>query len=107
MEAAEALEHAEDGAVRRTLQQIVQDELRHAALAFRFVRWAMARFGEDVRRITNETLQNELAPSPPRSDSVALSVPSHGLLPSEQRAEVRSRVLAELVAPTLPLLLAA
>lgn len=107
MEAAEALEHAVDEAVRRTLQQIVQDELRHAALAFRFVRWAIARFGEDVRRITNETLQNELTPSPPRSDSVALSVPSHGLLPSEQRAEVRSRVLAELVAPTLPLLLAA
>jgi hypothetical protein len=104
MEAAEALEHAADEAVRRTLERIVRDELQHAALAFRFVRWAVARFGEDVRRLTNETLQSELTASPPRGGSFARGVPSHGLLSSEQRAEVRSRALAELVAPTLPLL---
>lgn len=107
MEAAEALEHTSDVAVRRTLARIVEDELSHAGLAFRFVSWAVTRFGGDTGRIVLETLDVELAASPAAEPAPALGVPSHGLLPPEQRAELRRRVLAELVAPTLPLLVAA
>lgn len=43
VEAAEALECAEDPAVRSVLARIAEDEGRHAELAFRFVRWALAQ----------------------------------------------------------------
>ncbi|HEX2875748.1 MAG TPA: ferritin-like domain-containing protein [Polyangiaceae bacterium] len=107
MEAAEALAHASDPAVRSTLARIVEDELSHAALAFRFVRWAVAHFGDEVRSITDQTFEAELSRAPVRVGASDLAVPSHGLLSAAQRAELRSRVLVELVAPTLPLLMAA
>lgn len=107
MEAAEALAHASDPAVRSTLARITEDELSHAALAFRFVRWAIAHFGEEVRQIADQTFEAELSQNPARVDTGELAVPSHGLLTAAQRAELRSRALAELVAPTLPLLMAA
>lgn len=107
MEAAEALAHASDPAVRSTLARITEDELSHAALAFRFVRWAIAHFGEEVRNIADQTFEAELSAGPAPVEASELAVPSHGLLSSAQRAELRSRALAELVAPTLPLLMAA
>jgi hypothetical protein len=107
MEAAEALAHASDPAVRSTLARITEDELSHAALAFRFVRWAIAHFGEEVRKIVDQTFEAELNLEPALADASELAVPSHGLLTAAQRAQVRSRALAELVAPTLPLLIAA
>jgi hypothetical protein len=107
MEAAEALAHATDPAVRSTLARITADELSHAALAFRFVRWAIAHFGEEVRKIADQTFEAELSAGPARVEASELAVPSHGLLSTAQRAELRSRALAELVAPTLPLLMAA
>lgn len=107
MEAAEALAHASDPAVRSTLARITEDELSHAALAFRFVRWAIAHFGEEVRQIADQTFEAELSAGPARVEASEPAVPSHGLLTAAQRAQVRSRALAELVAPTLPLLMAA
>ena len=35
--------------IRETLEMIVEDEAKHAALAWRTVRWAMAQGGEPVR----------------------------------------------------------
>ena len=51
VEAAEALEHAVDPAVRRALAQITDDELRHADLAWQFVRWALESGGDGLRAI--------------------------------------------------------
>jgi hypothetical protein len=41
--AAHQLAHASDARVRSFLQRVVADETRHAELAWRFVRWAMAQ----------------------------------------------------------------
>ena len=71
------------------------------------MRWAVAHFGDEVQAIVDQTFEAELSSSPARVDAGELAVPSHGLLSSAQRAEVRCRALAELVAPTLPLLMAA
>ena len=48
VEAAEALEHAVDPMVRDALARIAKDELRHADLAWQFVRWALDRGGRNL-----------------------------------------------------------
>ena len=55
VEAAEALEHAVDPMVRDALARISKDELRHADLAWQFVRWAI----EIGRRRTATRLRGE------------------------------------------------
>jgi hypothetical protein len=106
LEAAEALAHATDEAVRAALTQIAADELRHAALAYRFVAWARQELGAVVddyaRRAFAQALRD--APPPPAADR---GVVGHGLLSAEHRAELRARVLDELVTPCIPALLAA
>lgn len=48
-QAAAAAEVATDPVVRRVLAGIAEDEARHAELAWRFVAWALARGGAEVR----------------------------------------------------------
>ena len=48
--AARALEGATHPAARDALARIAEDEARHAELGWRFVAWAVARGGADVRR---------------------------------------------------------
>jgi hypothetical protein len=108
LEAAEALAHASDPAVRSALGRIAEDELRHAALAYRFVRWAITRFGVSVQQVVEDTFRAALYASDAQqlSDSIP-AVPSHGLLSAAHRHELRCRALNELIEPTLPSLLAA
>jgi hypothetical protein len=109
LEAAEALEHASDPAVRRALAQIAEDELRHAALAYRFVRWAIERYGasvqSDVEAAFSAAIAEHAALAPAASDVGGLA--AHGLLSPAHRYELRGQVLRDLVAPLVPSLLAA
>lgn len=57
VQAAERLAQATDPAVVRVLEQVVEDETRHAELAFRAVAWAVAHGGEPVRRALAEGLE--------------------------------------------------
>ena len=108
LEAAEALEHASDPAVRWALTRIAEDELRHAALAYRFVHWAVAAHGPALAREVQATFDAVLQAQQALPDGPeTASVPSHGLLSAAHRWELRARVLHELVAPSLPALLAA
>lgn len=107
MEAVEALAHATDPAVRRALSRIAEDELRHAALAYRFVDWAISHFGPQVQEDVRGTFQAALTSQAPEPSGSRLAVPSHGLLSPAHRRELRARALRELVAPTLPALFAA
>jgi hypothetical protein len=57
LQAHAALELARDPEVRRALQQIAEQESRHAELAWRFVSWSAARLGPSLtleleRRLT-------------------------------------------------------
>lgn len=76
-EAAIAAAETNDSAARRALEQIAADERRHAALAWRTLRWLVDRFGEPVR----VALRRRLA----RLDGGG--------------PEARTRVIAELVRP--------
>jgi hypothetical protein len=54
--AREQLSVARDPEVVRALRKIVRDEARHAELAWSFVRWAVLRGGNDVRRVVADRI---------------------------------------------------
>lgn len=62
VQAAERLAQARDPAVIDVLEKVVEDESRHAELAFRAVAWALAVGREPVRRALTEWLQDAAEP---------------------------------------------
>jgi hypothetical protein len=113
VEAAEALAFAEDESVRVALERAASDEIRHAELAWKFLRW-LIESGDPV--LQNEvitclaaSLRSELRPAdssvaaPARSND---ALRRHGLLDQASRAQIRRRVLVEVVAPCARALMA-
>ncbi|HVU00759.1 MAG TPA: ferritin-like domain-containing protein [Polyangiaceae bacterium] len=103
VEAREALATAEDAAVRRVLARVAEDEARHGELAWRFVQFVLS--GED-RALAAETARTLLevvssrAPDAPAGRSApGAGRLAHGLIAAETRAEIRRRVLADIVRP--------
>jgi hypothetical protein len=92
---------ATDPGVRRALERIAEDEARHAALAWKTVRWLIDAFGEPVHRAVAEAFANTPPPAAPR---VARSVPTDvarafgRLEPAEAHAVLR-RGYTEIVVP--------
>ncbi len=119
-EAAESLEHTTDPAVRALLTRIMNDERRHAELAWRFVRWAFeygtpelqlaARVGlaeAATRTVEPPEAGNDMARDGTRAHGGdEESVASHGVLPASLRRELARRVVAEIVRPCAAALLA-
>lgn len=70
LEALAAAEAATDPVVANVYAQIAEDEQRHAALAFRFLRWALAQADAEVRPHLQEALL-ALPPTPTGRDVVA------------------------------------
>jgi hypothetical protein len=103
VEAAEALAHATDPAVRDVLTRVTADETRHAELAWRFVRWVLESGAPDLRAATERELDDLIESArASRHDGVAEqneALLAHGVLDPARRAELRARVLAEVVAP--------
>ena len=111
--AAEQLAHATDPAARAALQRIAQDEARHAELAYRFVRWALAVGGHDVRAAVqtafalaraevlaaNESLQP--------TDVSASAWQAHGRLSSRQERACMLAGLEQVIEPCQRALLGA
>jgi hypothetical protein len=69
LEAFEAAESAVDPVIAAAYAQIAADEQRHAELAFRFVRWALERGGNEVA----ERIRQALA-APPAANAAAHGV---------------------------------
>src|SRR5207244_1317634 len=61
IEVAEAARHAGDVVVATLLQGIAEDEMRHAALGFRFVKWALGSLATDRRREVERRMEELLA----------------------------------------------
>jgi hypothetical protein len=96
MEAAEAARAAQEPSVRKALEQIAADELRHAALAWSYVRWTLSSglhvplevtgaFSEAFREERLRHASPRSASAPCRDAAFAL----HGLLPSGLTTEIR------------------
>jgi hypothetical protein len=107
IEAAEALEHCTDLLARPVLARIAADETRHAELAWRFVAWALevgpASLRERARAAFAEAGRAHAASTPPSSRDRELA--QHGLIAPSLRAELRRRVLHDVIEPCAQALL--
>ena len=111
VEAAEALAFAEDQAVRAALERAAADEIRHAELVWRFVRWMLDGSPPELREpvvasmaSTVEAVRSATIVEPEHGASHG-ELRAHGILDSGARAEIRRRVLAEVVMPCVDALL--
>jgi hypothetical protein len=84
-----------DPVVRAVLARIADDETRHAALAWRFVAWALGRGDARVRDAVREALDSTATrcSAPPRLPN------AHGRLSDAASAELRHRGYVEIVLP--------
>jgi hypothetical protein len=102
IEAAEACAHCEDGAVRAVLERIARDETRHAELAWRFVAWALEVGPAGLReraRAAFAAATEHTAPALPAPAERDRELARHGLIGGTLRADLRSRVLHDVIAP--------
>jgi hypothetical protein len=106
--AAEQLSRASDPAVRRALAAIVEDEARHAELAFRAVAWALREGGAEVRAAVAQAI-GEAAARPLEVDGAGAdprgALEAHGRLPAADAWAAAARALAEVALPCLRALL--
>jgi hypothetical protein len=112
-EAQELAGRADDPVVRGVFATIARDEARHAALAYRFVAWALERDRALTERVVRRGLERELgrnaehndAPSSVRSDEERCL--TLGLATPAFRASLRRESLGRVVGPCLNALLGA
>jgi hypothetical protein len=107
--ASEQARGAVDPAIQTALESIAEDEARHAELAWRAVRWALAQGGARVRTAVTQAFDialaraaELLAVAPSAQDSLR----EHGRLTSGESAELEARALRDVVAPCARALLA-
>ena len=79
--------HETDPVVQTVLQRIAEDEARHAALAWRSLRWLVEQHGEEVREAAERALER------------AIGELLDATLDLDQRA-LRGAVIAQVVRPT-------
>lgn len=96
--ASEMAASATDPAIAQMLTDIAADELRHAELAWRFVRWAMDQGDEDTLAAARASLSNVENRIFDDGDEHA-HLPEHGLIGSESRRALERTVLRQIVAP--------
>lgn len=107
IEASEAARHAADPALREVLSRIAEDEARHAELSWRFVRWALARGGSELRlavRTTFRSARNAFASGEEgtRSEGELLQ---QGVLCPERRRRLALEVFETVIEPCVGALL--
>jgi hypothetical protein len=101
IEAAEALAHCEDEATRTTLARIARDETRHAELAWQFVAWALEIGPATLRERACAAFARaaQVAPEPITPSGLERELARHGLIAPALRAELRRRVLGDVIEP--------
>jgi hypothetical protein len=108
LEAAEALAHCEEPAVRAVLERITIEESRHAELAWQLVAWALetgpGELKEQVRGAFAAAIASE-ALAPLRPSATDRELLRHGVVSSELRRALRERVLRDVIAPCAGVLL--
>lgn len=108
MQAAAQLELASDPAVVAALEATIEDESRHAELAWRVVAWAIRTGGAEARRAAERAFAGFRPPSPPHidMDDVCLeSFAAHGRLTAEHARAIALEALDQIVRPCAAALL--
>ena len=104
--AAQRLARATAPFVRSTLERIVADETRHAALAWRTARWMLAERPELVPLARAALTEAMARPCPTDGPAVSAALQAHGVLSRADRARERERTLRDVVAPAVNALFA-
>ena len=104
VEAERAAELAEPRAVRDALIVIAREESEHAALAYRFISWAVTQGGADVRAAVIAAFEEAIAAhgAAVQDDAAAPVDPrlaAHGRLCASEREALRMRALDTLIGP--------
>ncbi len=105
MQAQLALANATDPAVIAVLHRIAVDEAAHAALAWRFVRWALAQDEPSIRSVVISTLRGLEEQDEAASDLFPGNA-AHGRLSSTELARLRTRAVKEVIMPCAQAVLA-
>jgi hypothetical protein len=108
MQAAAQLELSTDPAVVAALEATIEDESRHAELAWRVVAWAVRTGGPEVRTAAERAFAGFRPPSAPRIDmeDVCLeSFAAHGRLTAEHARAIALEALDSIVRPCAAALL--
>jgi hypothetical protein len=100
LEAREAAEAAGTPELRQVLTRIAADELRHSALAWKFVQWALGLGVPSVQRVLSAELAR-LTAEAERGPAIADSwgAPEHGVLSANRQATLRHLALVDVVLP--------
>jgi hypothetical protein len=110
VQAAEQLARAEDPRVFEVLARIVEDEARHAELSWRFVSWALAKGGPEVREAVGRAFAEGVAQGvalPDEGEAHSPEMTAHGRVdPAALRAAL-ALALDDVVRPCADRLLAA
>jgi len=107
-EAAEALDHTNDPAIRNVLITIIDDETRHAALAWNTVRWALSLGQDTLRERIEEEFQTTFttkAQNPTTITADAQRALDLGIVTDDVRSVLRHHMLARVIEPCLHQLL--
>lgn len=102
LQAQYQLELTTDSAVRSALEATVEDETRHAELAWKVVAWAIREGGPDVRHAAQRAFSEFRAPPAPAlelSDVNLEHFAAHGRLTAEQARAVAFEALETIVRP--------
>ena len=100
--ASQAGKTAQDPVVADVLRTIAADELRHAALGWRFLRWCMQQADVVGRERTRRAFAAALAgvASTPMPAASPHPLDQHGRLSARTRAEITRDTLAQVLQPT-------
>ncbi|MEI9954484.1 MAG: ferritin-like domain-containing protein [Pseudomonadota bacterium] len=102
IEAREAAAHAADPALRELLLAISEDEMRHAELAYRFLKWALAAGGPELERAAQHEFA-ALAAQVPAAPSALTdwdeALLRHGIVPNAMRRAIREQAMAQVILP--------
>jgi hypothetical protein len=103
IEAREAAEYTADPALRELLLVISEDETRHAELAYRFLKWALAVSGSPAleRAVRRElaALATETPPAQSAPTDSDLALLRHGIVPNALRQVIRWQALTQVILP--------
>ncbi len=103
--AREQLAIVTDASARKVLRKIAADEVRHAELSWRFVRWAVQHGDREVatsvRRGIARAIKGTLAAEERRYDVDHAAWRAHGRLTCHTSKEVARRAIDEVVMPCL------
>jgi len=99
LEATLLASRVRDPALRAVHARIARDELRHAELAWKTLRWLLSDADAETRTAAREAFERAIAAAAKNPESSWPDAPEHGLLDRLELGRIRRDTLRQVVAP--------